>query len=142
METRKIESFYPNGNIRVQATYNGEALDGEFKTFHQNGLVQQVANYKNDKLHGDYIVYDEFGDIQVKAHYREGLRHGTYTVFYPKVNGGGPCEISKYENDLIEGDKITFYDTGEVMTITSYKLGLPQTYPRHFDKDGNESFRN
>ncbi len=133
-----LRQYYDNGNIRSEIEYQNNVPHGMFLAFHENGMLQLQTTYKHGKINGNYKVFDEFGDVVVEANYKDNLRDGKYIVRYPRSQGGSIYDLSFYENGLLEGDKVSFYNTGEVMSITKYKAGKPQTYPKYYDKSGNE----
>ena len=50
----------------------------------------------------------------------------------------GIYELSFYVDDLLSGDKVTFYPTGEVLSVTPYNKGKAQQYTKNYTKDGKE----
>jgi antitoxin component YwqK of YwqJK toxin-antitoxin module len=132
----QLRQYYPSGRIQVTITYRNGKQTGEFASFLENGMMQVRSNYVDGKLHGKFTVYNEFGDISSECVYDDGQRHGKYVTYYPKVQGGGICELSFYEQGLLDGDRVTFYNSGEVMSVTPYKRGRPQAYTATYTKTG------
>ncbi len=66
------------------------------------------------------------------------MKSGKNLLYYPKSQGGGIYELSFFENGLLSGDKVTFYSSGEVMSITPYTEGKAQGYTKTYDKSGAE----
>ncbi|MDR0942170.1 MAG: toxin-antitoxin system YwqK family antitoxin [Holosporales bacterium] len=124
----ELKQYYKSGKILSIFTYENGRQNGLFVSFSENGMKQMQANYQNGKLHGEFTAFDEFGDIVRKSVYVDGLKHGECFLYYSKSQGGGIYEVSKYENNLLEGDKTIFYNTGEIMSIIPYKSGKAQAY--------------
>ncbi|MDR1034636.1 MAG: toxin-antitoxin system YwqK family antitoxin [Holosporales bacterium] len=134
----KIKQFYQSGAILSVVTYKGGILDGPFVSYYENGMKQMESFYVNGKQDGTTITYDEFGDTVAESHYRQGMKHGQNTVYYPKSLGGGVFELSSFENGKLTGNRVTFYDTGEPMSVTPYIAGRAQQYPKNYSKNGEE----
>jgi antitoxin component YwqK of YwqJK toxin-antitoxin module len=137
----EVKNFYRSGGVISIAHFKEGAQNGSFASFYENGMRQIESSYKAGQLEGTFIVYDEFGDKLVECVYRNGLKHGRNTVYYPKSQGGGICESSSFIDGLLEGDKVMFYDTGNILSITPYSRGRAQSYPRNFLKSGEEMSR-
>jgi antitoxin component YwqK of YwqJK toxin-antitoxin module len=134
----KVTQFYRSGAILSVTLYKAGVQDGPFVSYYENGMKQMESFYVNGKQEGLVVTYDEFGDIVMKSQYRNGLKHGENTVYYLKALGGGVFESSHYDNGKLIGNKITFYDTGETMTVTPYLNGKAQQYPKNYAKNGEE----
>jgi antitoxin component YwqK of YwqJK toxin-antitoxin module len=134
----KVTQFYRSGAVLSVITYRAGVQDGPFVSYHENGMKQMESGYVNGKQDGPAITYDEFGDIVTESNYRNGLKHGKNTVYYPKTLGGGVFELSQFEDGKLTGDKVTFYNTGEPMSVTPYIAGKAQRYPKNYSKDGEE----
>jgi antitoxin component YwqK of YwqJK toxin-antitoxin module len=134
----ELKQYYPNGKMLSIITYENGKQNGSFLSFFENGVKQVQSNYKDGKLDGKFRAFYEFGDIILECEYVNGIKHGKNLLYYSKTYGGGIYEISFYDEGLLNGDKVTFYDTGEVMSLTIYKDGKAQTYPKNYAKTGEE----
>ena len=126
--------YYRNGAVMNVMNYSEGILNGPFNSYFENGMIQMSANYSDGAYHGLVTSYDEFGDVISEVPYVQGIIHGKKTIYYPRSQGGGILEVSFYENGLLTGNKILYYNTGEVMSVTPYLNGRPQRYPRLFNK--------
>ncbi|MBR1480161.1 MAG: hypothetical protein IJ599_04730, partial [Alphaproteobacteria bacterium] len=134
----EVKQYYPSGSLLSIAEFSGGKQNGMLQTFFENGVPQVVTQYKDGKMHGGFKAFDEFGDVVQECKYANGKKEGKNTIYYPKSQGGGVYEISFYENGLLSGDKVSFYPTGEVMTLTPYSAGKPQMYTKNYSKSGKE----
>ncbi|MDR0695465.1 MAG: hypothetical protein LBF56_01675 [Holosporales bacterium] len=134
----ELRQYYDSGGVMSIITYMHNEQTGPMSTFFENGMKQLVTAFAAGKIHGPYTTYDEYGDTISEAEYVNGVRHGRNLTYYPKIYGGGLYELSYYDNGLLEGDKVTFYETGEIMATTPYVDGKAQAYPRNFSKTGEE----
>ena len=133
-----VKQFYPSGELLTVMTYVDGKLNGPFTSFYTNGMKQMITNYQNGVMHGKFETFDEFGDIVTECIYDSGKKQGKNVVYYPKSQGGGVYELSFYVDDLLSGDKVTFYPTGEVLSVTPYNKGKAQQYTKNYTKDGKE----
>jgi antitoxin component YwqK of YwqJK toxin-antitoxin module len=134
----QLKQYYENGKLMAIITYEKNEQTGPMMTFFENGVKQLDTFYTKGKINGKYKTYDEFGDLLNEVTYVNGAKHGQNVVYYPKSHGGGICELSFYENGVLQGDKVTFYNSGEIMTTTPYINGKAQAYPKNFTKIGEE----
>lgn len=133
-----VKQYYPNGKILSVIEYKKGKQDGRFTTYFENGIEQIQTEYKNGLQHGHFKAFDEFGDVILECDYLDGVKTGKNLVYYPKAQGGGIYELSFFENGLLSGDKVSFYSSGEVMSITPYVEGKAQGYTKNYDKSGSE----
>ena len=132
-----LKLYHNNGSPLSIINYEFGLQNGESLSFFENGVKQTESSYKYGKLDGKFIIYDEFGDKIGECFYVNGDKNGKNFVYYPKAQGGGVFELSVYEKGSLTGNKISFYPSGEVMSITPYTNGKAQTYPKNYDKKGN-----
>lgn len=134
----KVKQYYPNGSILSISEYENGKQNGPFVSYFENGMEQIRSEYKDNLQDGHFTAFDEFGDVVLECDYIDGLKTGKNLLYYPKSQGGGVYEVSFYEKGLLSGDKITFYASGEVMSVTSYAEGKARSYTKNYDKSGNE----
>jgi antitoxin component YwqK of YwqJK toxin-antitoxin module len=133
-----VKQYYSNGKILSVIEYRNGVQHGTLTSFFENGMEQVVAQYQNGKMDGPFKAFDEFGDIVNECTYCGGQRHGKNLLYYPKSQGGGVFEVSTYKGGCLDGDKVTFYSTGEIMSVTPYVNGRAQSYTIHYSKTGEK----
>ena len=133
-----VKQYYPTGNVLSIMEYLNGKSQGSFTSFFENSMKQVSSQYQNGEMHGEFKAFDEFGDTLIECTYFKGQKHGKNLLYYSKSQGGGVYEVSFFENGLLNGDKITFYQTGEVMSVTPYSAGKAQTYTKNYSKSGIE----
>lgn len=133
-----VKQYYPSGNILSIMEYSNGKPHGSFSSFFENGMKQVSSQYQMGEIHGNFKAFDEFGDPLIECVYLKGQKHGKNLLYYPKSQGGGIYELSFFENGLLNGDKVTFYQTGEVMSVTPYCAGKAQVYTKNYSKAGTE----
>ena len=69
--------YYDNdrkGQIRWQAEYDGDQLDGLRECFRRDGTILERINYKNDKLDGLYECLREDGSVCLRTNWKDGVK--------------------------------------------------------------------
>lgn len=131
-----INYFSDGKTPEVITTFKENILEGPMTSYYSNGVKRSEALYKKGKLEGDFLFYDEFGDLSQKTVYRNGLKDGISKAYFPKSQGGGVCQVSQYEKDLLKGNQDLFYPTGELLQRTPYDQGKALNYPTALTKEG------
>lgn len=67
-------SYYENGNLSVEGTYNDGLQHGIFKDYYKNGKLRVSNAYLHGKLNGYDISYSEDGKVEYKTKYSNGNR--------------------------------------------------------------------
>ncbi len=75
------QEFYPDGKLKIKATYKADQLNGPYKSFHDNGKPNITAAYKDGKLTGSFVEETPEGVKKLTAAYKDGKLHGTFTRF-------------------------------------------------------------
>lgn len=126
----EVRQYYPSGKILSLIEYKAGKQDGKFITYFENGIIQTQSEYKDGLQCGHFKGFDDFGDLISECEYVNGQKSGKSLIYYSKSQGKGIYELSFFENGLLSGDKVTFYPTGEIMTLTPYKEGKAQGYTK------------
>ena len=66
------KTYYENGKIRIESTYKGGNLDGEYKEYYDNGNIHIESTYKGGNLDGEYKEYYKNGKIYSECSYKNG----------------------------------------------------------------------
>ncbi len=64
--------YFPNGNKRVEITYEDGKINGPIREWYSDGRVFKDGECKNNKLHGMYFEYSSSGGILVACIFDEG----------------------------------------------------------------------
>ena len=76
-------SYYPNGQLQLVETYNGENVkDGRYKVYHPSGRIMKEFGYKDGKYSGAFKIYYENGKTSEEAVYVDGTLDGRYLAHY------------------------------------------------------------
>ncbi|MEM6270050.1 MAG: hypothetical protein AAF998_11475 [Bacteroidota bacterium] len=111
----KYLSYYENGILEIEATYQTGYLHGVKKEFHSNGKLKYLKKYDNGALNGTYEAYSESGVLLERMKFKDHmLTDSSFTYF-----GDGKVEklilVTGNEGPLILiGKIINFYPDGKI----------------------------
>lgn len=109
-DSLSIVSYYPNGEVALQAVFNQRRLIS-MQTYHKNGTLHQQYTRQNGFLHGEYIENFENGNLHVKRYYQYGELDGKTAYFYP--NGNKRIEAN-YVGGNLYGTYIIYDEQGNI----------------------------
>ena len=118
------------GDIIMEANYLNGVLNGDMTTYYSNGMTQCKSHYKAGYQDGKSITYDAFGDISTKSMWKDGKKTGVEQIYYSKSLGGNIYSITEYVDGKRHGKQIQYEQDGKILSITTYKFGRAQEYPR------------
>jgi hypothetical protein len=123
------EEFYPNGKLKLKATYKEDVQEGSFKSYHENGKTHITAVYNAGKLEGAFSEENEQGQKLLTGTYKDGKLNGAVTRFekgkpaLTQVYKDGEPAYSRSLNDIKKklGD-ILGNASGDEMTAALQRL--------------------
>lgn len=78
-EGRKVGrhvSFWPGGGRRVEALYNGDVIEGEYRSWHANGRLAEVRHYTDGRQAGLQQAWTDQGELYLNFEVRNGRHYG------------------------------------------------------------------
>ena len=149
-ELMKLEvrtDYYPNGKVRVVATYNSEGKpEGVRREYNEEGEVEKSYIFRNGNLIGEGIFTDSgekegiwkeyYSDGKLKAFgdYKNNLKNGLWKFYYKNSQLE---EIGKYIAGKPDSVWNWYYDNGKILRTENFYNGLPDGMLTEFDKNGN-----
>ena len=77
-----INSYYENGNIKEQLSYNEkQELDGKCYTWTIEGTKTGEASYKDGVKHGVWKIWRNDGTLAYELFYEEGKKKGEWKSY-------------------------------------------------------------
>jgi antitoxin component YwqK of YwqJK toxin-antitoxin module len=76
-------AFWPDGRLRLEATFVDGAYHGEVRSFHEDGRPHEVRRYVGGEEDGLQQIFEPDGSLRANYEVREGRRYG--------VIGSRPC---------------------------------------------------
>jgi len=130
-----IETFYKNGNKKVEGYILNNKQNGLWKYYNENGIITDEINYKNGIKFGVCRHYFE-GKLNDQDYYnKDGKKNGlSYNYF---AESGQLHAIGKYSNDLLDSIHIYYYDNGKTELIHQYNKGKKCGNWIYFNRNGD-----
>ncbi len=148
--------YYPNGQVKEVNNYKNNRFDGKQIKYRKTGLVHKERTYKNGKLSGTQKDYWLNGQISVVSKYQNGRLHGEFKTYSPSgellkislYEDGQPVRTEK-ENERFERSnevkkildatkvvKKSFYDTGELQSVSQFENGVLHGLVKEYFENG------
>lgn len=115
----------------------GTIPDGIVKEFDDNGQIRTEAYYKNNKLNGIMVKFDEQGRIVSREQYVEGLLQGPAEYYYFGKEVKTVRATCSYTNSHLEGERRLTLENGVVVLTEHYKNGRLDGLRESFFPSGN-----
>lgn len=144
LELRK--DYYPNGQVKVEATYKQGIPEGIRREFDEQGNVVQSYTFSKGNLVAQGIVTNEglrqdrwkeyYPDGRTKSEgfYQKGKRSGEWMFYYP--SGTLEQKGSYNTKGLAEGQWIWYYQNGKILRSENYRDGLRDGTMTEYSVDG------
>lgn len=75
------KTYYPNGNLTEEITYEKGSKEGPNKYYSPDGVLLKKLQYINDLLHGPAEYYDSNGNVTINGQYLKGKKNGLWKYF-------------------------------------------------------------
>ena len=108
-----VKELDENGNVRLEATYQNNRLEGTLYRYNERGDITAQETYKEGKLHGpaQYYSYYTAGKFTVSANYAQAVLEGKWSACTPD---GQPYLLAFYHHGKLEGERTAFYKNGTI----------------------------
>jgi uncharacterized protein len=137
--------YYPDGRIKVSATYRNGLPEGVKREYSQDGVIQNSYLYKNGIITGEGIMREDgsrdghwkefYEDHSLKSEgdYKNGKQVGEWKYFYPN---GKVEQSGKYNNSgKLVGTWKWYYESGQLLTEEEYVNGVKDGMHTEYDED-------
>jgi antitoxin component YwqK of YwqJK toxin-antitoxin module len=148
--------YWPKGFLREIICYENGVKNGPDIGIDQRGYLNFERFFKNGQPEGPAKEYTYGGNLTAYKEYRSGVLHGVSKSFYEHRPGrmleksryengkkhglsewfdekGNPIARYQYANGLFEGEQLTYYGNGEIMTKEMYHLNIPESYQAFYE---------
>jgi len=137
--------YYSNGQLKSQAWFNNDKLEGEALLYYENGnlkykwhfinglqagekqeayredgTLQAIEDWKDDNKNGKATYYFESGELGEEGQYQNGKKTGEWKTYY---RSGKLYKTGRYDNDLETGVWKIFNEDGSAKTTITYENG-------------------
>lgn len=148
-ELAKLElkrDFYPDGKIKIEATYRNGVAEGIRREFDSLGNVEKSYIFKNGIIVGQGIIaangqrqglwkeYYANGKLKAQGAYLNDLRNGEWEFYY----ANGSIEQKGEYNDAGKpvGKWLWYYSNGALLREENFRNGLLDGVTTEYDLDG------
>lgn len=117
-----MTAYAENGMIQSVAPYSGGRLEGIAQTFHPDGKVQSAEAYSGDALNGRSAFYRPDGSLEMELRYRDGAMDGVQAWYAPD----GKRKVKEFRARLGEpdGEWKEWDEEGKLTVDEVYEAGV------------------
>ena len=112
-DIRAEKEYYPNGNIKWEATYKNGKENGIVKKYYENGNLRREYRMINGKVNGPEKGFYSSGNIKWER---------------------------SYVNDQLEGEVKDYYENGQLKSVVYYHNGQLTDVAKSFYENGKYKF--
>ena len=112
-----------------------ENLTGLVKTYYKNGKIASERTYEKGNLHGDLKLYHSNGKIWKEQSYYYNQEEGTFKTYYP--NGTLKSEM-QYKDSDVDGIAKYYHKNGKLKSSEKQVIGVLDGEKEIFDQNGNK----
>jgi antitoxin component YwqK of YwqJK toxin-antitoxin module len=129
-------SFWPNGKLASEMTYQNDTLVGKEKNYHENGKLSGEFFLVAGKYHGDFKYYFENGILKQEGRHEDNAISGELKSYY---EDGKLKEIVTMTNNKEKGPFTEYYENGKIKAKGEYAGGPNTEYCilETFKEDGS-----
>ncbi|MEO9966196.1 MAG: hypothetical protein ABJF11_10430 [Reichenbachiella sp.] len=91
--------------------------DNKETLYHQNGNIKAIGEMVDGKRENEWVYFFENGDTLEVSNFSNDRRHGKSYGF----NNNVVKSLSKYNNGVMEGERIMYYPNNQILAIGGMK---------------------
>lgn len=130
---RTRKSYWDNGNLKSELSYDGDVLNGTCTWYYENGRKQFQVDYQNNKMNGKMTRWYENGNIMEDGFYKDGELDSIYHSYSLK---GILASEEHYSDGKLNGPIVKWYENGQVFTEGQFVDGMMDGSWMMFYSDG------
>lgn len=117
-------SFYPNGNLSFQGSFQDGMRSGIWDWYFDNNQLGKTVTYNNGRLNGEVVFWYADGSKKLQMSYLNGRKSGPLKYWYQ--NGVQRIDAN-YTNDKLDGTYLFWFENGDKAKQALYSDGKPIT---------------
>lgn len=125
-------NYYKNGNKKIEGNRKNFLLDSIWKFYDEKGRLTKTIEYTSGKKNGSIRVYDTTQRLISEEKYNNDLRQGNSITFH---QNGKVKSLVPYVKGKQEGKAYEYSPDSLIISISTYKEGILQSYERINQKD-------
>ncbi|HPE55632.1 MAG TPA: hypothetical protein P5514_04635 [Bacteroidales bacterium] len=139
--------YYPNGNVKIVASYNGDVPQGVRREYSPEGDITAGYVFQNGTIIGEGIINEEGiknglwkefypnGALKSLGMYDHGKKQGEWKYYHPN---GQLEQVGSYNKDgKADGFWTWYYPTGDVLREETYFNGMIDGHSVEYAEDGS-----
>ncbi|AWM31733.1 toxin-antitoxin system YwqK family antitoxin [Hymenobacter nivis] len=154
-----LRQLYADGKPQADITYKDGQPEGAVKFYYANGQVQSEGTLHRGLLAGPYKTYYPTGQVETEVR-ADASGRGGYRSYFPSgklqtesTYAPAPVVQRAVRNPLgddlakrvapttsgtanLDGPATSYYESGQVKTKTTYRLGVPTGHAQEFSEAG------
>ena len=117
-----IKYFDDNGNLKAEAIYKNNLLNGISKSYYDNGMIYQEISFKNGETNGLSKTYNNDNESMLlkEANYIDGKLNGLVKEYGTQEYGEMTIVLMSelnYIDDIKIGTQKQYFDSGELKEL-------------------------
>jgi TonB family protein len=80
------KSYYPNGKVESEISFNGYIREGEARFYYEDGTLKEERLYVNGRVEGLVKIYHPNGKLKELINIEDGKREGPTSIFDDEGN--------------------------------------------------------
>jgi TonB family protein len=108
-----VKTYYPNGNVESEISYNDSIREGEAKFYYEDGTLKEERLYVNGRVEGLVKTYHSNGKLKELINIEDGKREGPTSLF---DEGGNYVKDIYFEGGIQVVEKKNIYIIEESKT--------------------------
>ncbi len=154
-----VKEFTESGQLKTEAHYTGNKLNGElvcydennrvlskesyqqgvlngpavYNSYNRDGVLHTECSYLNAQLDGPLTITQQDGQVRERALYAKGRLTGEHITYYPN----GTVEMQeKLVDGKLTGERKLFFPTSELWYLETYENGRLEGERKEFFPNG------
>ena len=126
--------YYESGILKANEHYVSGELDGVLHYYQVNGRLDQVIHYNKGEVEGEYRAHNKAGALTYKKEFKAGVLEDFRS--YYRIGEQYPEEIVPYNNGVVEGKVMNYYENGQLYGELNYSKDLKEGDGKKYYSNG------
>jgi len=125
--------YFDNGRIASEGYFSGGKPEGLWKAYYPSGVLKSIGNKKEGFSDSVWTFYDEEGRVTWVYPFENDKKNGCAMRF---DSLGNKTEEVFFVNNIIHGERVTFYPGGAIKGTINYENGNETGMAYEYAPDG------
>lgn len=124
---------WPNGKTRYMGQFRDDKPWGSFRHYSEDGKLATVQEYAPDGVTSRATHYHPNGQVMARGKYVGQQKDSTWNYF---DEAGIAQSVERYKQGKLDGERVVYYDNGQIAELTTFKLGVQHGPWKQFFMNG------